>query len=116
MASNAAAHSSESIVLPLDVAPLPLSIVVLIVYALVGEVQIRTYTYCTRVHGLCFKGDRVMNMYESTLDWASDMDGLGYTLDENRRHKILRDHDVRFDAYQETEGMGFVKLYKWLGY
>ena len=57
-----------------------------------------------------------MNMYESTLDWASDMDGLGYTLDENRRHKILRDHDVRFDAYQETEGMGFVKLYKWLGY
>ena len=50
-----------------------------------------------------------------TLQWAAEQDEDKAELSKAQRTRILDRHQTR-DVYNETEEMGWVELYRWLGY
>lgn len=50
-----------------------------------------------------------------TLEWAAEMDETSTCVGDDHKRRILDEHGNPPDAH-ETDGMGYVELFQWLGY
>ena len=51
-----------------------------------------------------------------SLEWAYELDAAGSKPTQYEKGQLIAKHNVPHTPSEDTEGMGWVEFYKWLGY